>query len=187
MNWTLVILLAALLLIGLWTLVPVLAGLPWRAAAPERIRRALRLAQVRPGETVYDLGAGDGRVLFVAAGEFGARAIGVEISPLHCLLVAVRARLTGAGAQVRVRLGNFYTADLHDADVVLAYMTSAQSGRLRPHLEHQLRPGARVVTIAFELDGWRPDAFDREAWLCLYRMPAGPGKLDDLLLQNISG
>src|SRR5450759_272917 len=75
-----------IILVASWLVIPILAGLPWRPTSPERIRKALHMAQVLPGEHVYDLGSGDGRVLLVAASEFGALATGIEISWLHCLL-----------------------------------------------------------------------------------------------------
>jgi len=173
-----------LLACGLWVVVPLLSGLPWRPTSAVRIRRALSLAQVQPGERVYDLGSGDGRILFAAARDFGARATGIEISPLHCLLTWLNARLSYPGKPIHVRWGNFYTADLSDADVVLAYMTSKQAGRLKPALERQLQPGARVVTMAFELEGWQPQDFDQEALLYLYRMPPEPGSLGSFLARQ---
>jgi SAM-dependent methyltransferase len=172
---------------GLWLVVPFVSGLPWFPTHEGRVRKALKLAQVQPGEVVYDLGAGDGRVLILAAREFGARAVGIEISPVHCLVAWVKARLAGVGRQVKVRLGNFYTADLADADVVFAYMTSSQAPRLRPYLESHLRRGARVVTISFDFEGWQPTAFDKDALIFLYCMPPEAGNLSTFLTQQALG
>jgi SAM-dependent methyltransferase len=169
---------------GLWLVVPFVSGLPWFPTSYNRVRKALKLAGVRPGEVVYDLGAGDGRVLIVAAGEFGARAVGIEISPVHCLEAWLKARFNRLGRQVSIRLGNFYTADLAEADVVFAYMTSSQAPRLRPYLESHLRPGVRVITISFDFDGWQPSDFDRDNLIFLYRMPPQPGNLSTYLSQQ---
>ncbi len=179
------LLLAAFVIVyGLWVIVPFLSGLPWFATRRTRIRKALQLAQVQPGETVYDLGAGDGRVLIMAAREFGARAIGVEISPVHCLVAWLAALFNGVAGQVSIRLGNFYTARLGDADVVFAYMTSKEAPRIQRHLEQQLRPGTRVVTIAFDFDCWQPDDFDNQELIFLYKMPPTPGNLTSFLEQR---
>jgi len=175
------------LLGGLWWLMPILGGLPWIPTAHARIRKALELAQLRPGERLYDLGAGDGRVLILAAREFGARAIGIEFSPLHCLLAVWLARNNRLGAQVTVRREDFFQTDLRDADVVFAFMTSRQAPRLRTHLESQLRPGARVVTVSFDLDGWQPTAIDQTNLLFLYKMPPTPGNVASFLEQNNKG
>lgn len=185
------VLLQALAMIGLvlgllyavWLLAPILYGLPWVPTGHARARKALELAQLRPGEVLYDLGAGDGRVLLLAAREFGARAIGVELSPFHCLLAAWLARRSRLETQVTIRREDFFKTDLRDADVVFAFMTSRQAARLRTHLERQLRPGARVVTVSFDLDGWQPAAIDQENLLFLYIMPPTPGGVASYLAQ----
>ncbi len=175
---------AFVIVYGLWLVVPFIAGLPWYPTRAGRIRKALRLAQLKPGETIYDLGAGDGRVLIMAAREFGARAIGIEISPVHCLVAWLASVFKRVDGQVSVRLGNFYTANLADADVVFAYMTSKEAPRIRAHLERQLRPGARVVTISFDLDCWQPDDYDNQDLIFLYKMPPTAGNLTSFLEQR---
>ena len=175
-----------LVFFGLWTLVPILAGLPWRPTASGRVRKALTLAKVQPGEQVYDLGCGDGRVAVMAASEFKARAVGVEISPLHCLASLFLAWRSRVSDQVSIKMADFYTVDLRVADVVFAYMTSAQVGRLKPHLEEQLKPGARVVTISFDMDGWEPQAVDHDELIFLYQMPSQPGSLTTFLEKDLA-
>lgn len=170
-----------LVLVGMWLFVPILFGLPWRPTAAARIHRALKLAGLRPGERFYDLGAGDGRVLFAAAGEFGARAVGVEISPLHCLVIGLSARLRGLSDRVSVRCADFNSVPLGDADVVFAYMTAGPAERLRPRLERQLKPGARVVAVSFSFAGWKPVDYDPETLVFVYRMPPEPGGLEAYL------
>ena len=86
---TLIILIVAFLC-GLWLMIPYFYGLPWVPTHYKRIRKALDLAQLRPGEVLYDLGAGDGRVLIVAAREYKARAIGIEIEERYCEIAAKR-------------------------------------------------------------------------------------------------
>src|SRR5215213_7865038 len=108
-----------LLIVGLlWILVPVLYGLPPVPTKPERIQKALRLANLQPNETLYDLGAGDGRVLFIAVRDFGAKAVGIEVGPVQCALMRLRVIASGFGNQIQVRWANFYNADLREADVV---------------------------------------------------------------------
>jgi len=160
-----------LFVLGLWLLVPSLYGLPWIPTREKRIRKALQLAKLQPGETLYDLGAGDGRVLLMAAGEFMAQAVGIEIGPAQCMLGWLRIWLNGNRDRVRMRCGNFYEADISDADVVFVYATSVQTSRLLPLLEHQLRLGARVVSIAADFPEWRPKLVDRETLIFVYEMP----------------
>lgn len=171
-------------LLGLWVILPALTGLPWVPTREPRIRRALEMARVQPGETVYDLGAGDGRVLLVAARDFGARAVGIEISPLHCWQARVRAAFAGLTGQVVVRRGDFYRADLREADVVFLYITSAQAGKVRALLEGQLRDGARVVSISADIPGWEPVAVDKPQLIFLYQMPPAPGGVESYLMRQ---
>ena len=186
------ILLAGLLLLavvmflaGYWLILPGLAGLPWRPTSSARIRKALEVARLQPGETIYDLGSGDGRVLVMAAREFRAHAVGVEISPIYCMLGRFSTQMHGLEGLVRVVRGDFYKADLSDADVVFAYMTSRQAARLKPVLDRQLRRGARVVTISFDLDGWEPDQVDVAELIFLYEMPPHPGSLETYLAKRL--
>jgi len=166
-----------LLLSGLWLIVPALYGVPWVPTREKRIRRALQLANLQPGETLYDLGAGDGRVLLMAANEFGARAVGIEIGPIQCLVGWLRILFNGhrprrgSGQRARIRCANFYKTDVSDADVVCVYAISSQTSRLLPLLERQLHPGARVVSVAADFSGWIPKTVDRELLIFLYEMP----------------
>lgn len=160
-----------LIILGLWILVPSLYGLPWIPTREKRIRKALQLARLHSGEVLYDLGAGDGRILLTAAKEFGARGVGIEIGPVQCLLGRLRIWLSGTRKRVRMRCGDFYKADISDADVVFVYATSSQTSRLQPLLEQQLRPGARVVSIAADFPDWRPQFVDREWLIFVYEMP----------------
>lgn len=162
--------LALLAVLGLWLLIPSLYGLPWVPTREKRIRRALQLAKLQPGETFYDLGAGDGRVLLIAAKEFGAQAIGIEIGPVQCLLGWLRIWFSGSRQKVRMRCGNFFKADISDADVVFVYATSSQTSRLLPLLKRQLCPGARVVSIAADFPNWQPDFVDRELLIFVYEI-----------------
>ena len=169
---------------GLWVVVPNLFGLPWVPAPRKRIRSALQLANVQPGERVYDLGAGDGRALIVAARDFGARAVGVEIEPVHCVTAWLGAVIGGVAPRVSVRWGDLFKADFRDADVVLLYLTPPHAERLKPELERQLSPGTRVVSLSVDLEGWQPAAVDTDDLIFLYRMPPVRGSLVSFLAQQ---
>src|SRR5512144_2938675 len=90
------------LVILLWILVPAFYGLPPVPTKRVRIEKALMLANLKSNETLYDLGAGDGRVLFIAARDFGAKAVGIEIGPIQCALIWLRAVGSGLGHQIQV-------------------------------------------------------------------------------------
>jgi precorrin-6B methylase 2 len=152
------------------TYLSTLWGAPWAPTPLDRVDRMLRLACVQPGEMVVDLGAGDGRIVIRAARRFGARAIGVEIDPLRWLIANVAIRALGLGTQARVVRGDMFAYHLGKADVVTLYLLEGTNQRLRPHLAGSLRPGARIVSHAYSLQGWTPLAVDREHRLYLYEI-----------------
>jgi SAM-dependent methyltransferase len=146
---------------------PILFGAPWLPMPVKSARRMLQLAAVRPGETVFDLGSGDGRMLIVAAREFGAQAVGVEIEPMRAFASRLILRLFKAHPAAHVVRANLFDVDLSQADVVTLYLLANTNARLVPKLRRELKPGARVVTLAFPLPGWEPAV--RDGNICVYR------------------
>ena len=146
--------------------------------SPHRVvEMMLDAAKVKPGETVYDLGCGDGRVLIIAAQKYGANAVGVEIS--EGLVKAAREQVKRNGLENRVQVihGDALQADVSRADVVTLYLLTHSNELLRPMLETQLRPGARVVSHDFEIRGWKPkrvetcNVYNRAHKIYVYEMP----------------
>lgn len=168
----------------LWLLVPAFYGLPSIPTKPDRIRNALKMANLQPNETLYDLGAGDGRVLLIASGEFGAKAVGIEVGPVQCALISLRAIASGLGDKIQVRWGNYLNSDLHDADVVFLYVTSQEVLKLASYLEKQLKQGARVVSISADFQQWEPSNFDEHDLIFTYEMPPKTGSLGTYLMKK---
>lgn len=170
MQVLLAVLVITIILVGmLWILIPAFHGLPPISTHPERIRRALRLAGLQPGETLCDLGSGHGRVLVIAAKEFDANAIGIEAGFVQNMISRLNAIRNGVSSRVRIETANFLKADLSRADVIYAYLTSEYATRLREKFGRELRGGVRIVTISFDLPGWAPEFFDRENLIYLYK------------------
>jgi precorrin-6B methylase 2 len=172
------------ILILLWILVPALYGLPPVPTKPERIRKALKRVNLQPDEVLCDLGAGDGRVLLIAAREFGAQAIGIEVGPIQCALIWLRVAASGFGNQIKVQWANFYKADLHDADVVFVYATSKEVRKLAPHLERQLKNGTRLVSISADFPEWEPATMDEHELIFVYEMPPTRGNIMSYMMKN---
>jgi len=168
----------------LWILVPAFYGLPSVPTKPDRIRKALKLVNLQPDEILYDLGAGDGRVLLIAAREFGARAVGIEVGPIQCTLIWLRAVASGFGDKIQIQWKNFLKADLSTGDVVFVYATSKEVRRLASYLEKQMKPGSRVVTISADFPEWEPSTFDEHDLIFVYQMPPKPGSLTSFLLEK---
>lgn len=124
---------------------------PWGIA-----RRMLELAALRPEDTLYDLGSGDGRIPILAAQEFGCTAVGIEKDRDLCRYSDRRVRELTLEKQVQFQWADFFEADLRPATVVTLYLLSAVNGQLQSRLASHLRPGSRVVALDFEIPGWRP-------------------------------
>jgi SAM-dependent methyltransferase len=174
-----------LFLIGLsWILVPAVYGLPPVPTRFSRIRKALKLVNLQPDEVLYDLGSGDGRVLIIAAREFGAQAVGIEIGPAQRAVSWVKVLSNGVRHRVRIEAGNFYKSDLREADVVFVYATSKEVTKLASHLEKQMKPGSRLVSISADFPEWEPSAFDERELIFVYEMPPKRGSLTTYLLKT---
>lgn len=118
------------------------------------VRRMLNLADVRPGERLIDLGAGDGRIVIAAASEFGANALGVELHPERYAII--RSSAASLKPSLQAVRQNLFHADLSNADIVTMYLLPSVNEALRKKLERELRSGARVVSHDFSIPDWTP-------------------------------
>jgi SAM-dependent methyltransferase len=117
----------------------------------------LRLAQVRPGDMVYDLGCGDGRIVIAAAERYGARGVGVDIDPRRVAEAQAAARRAGVDGRVRFAVQDLFQTDFSQASVVTLYLFPEMNAKLKPKFLAELRPGARIVSHQFGIAGWAPD------------------------------
>lgn len=154
--------------IGASIVLPAFVGGAWSPTTMARVRAMLHIARVQPDDIVYDLGAGDGRVIVTAAQQFGARAVGVEVDPLRTALCRLRIRGAGLQHRARVEQANFFHVDLRSADVVTFYLSQAAADKLQAKFADELKPGARVVSHGRPLPDWTPTAVDEEHRLYLY-------------------
>jgi protein-L-isoaspartate O-methyltransferase len=141
------------------------------------VDRMLELASIKPGETVFDLGCGDGRVLFSAAQRFKAKGYGIELSPNLVRMTNEQIKRLNLESQVQITQGSLLDTDLQSADVVILYLDTGANDMLKPKLEKQLRSGSRVVSHDFEVRGWKPakvekmKAYNRTHTIFVYTMP----------------
>jgi len=129
---------------------------PFDPTPREVVERMLLLANVKSGDVLYDLGAGDGRVVIAAAKKYGIRAVGFEIDPGLVKLARENVRQQGVEQLVEIREQDFLTVDLSRASVVTLYLSYDGNLALRPQLMRQLRAGARVVSYTFDMGEWQP-------------------------------
>jgi predicted RNA methylase len=120
------------------------------------VEQMLEAGHVKPGDVVYDLGSGDGRIVITAAQKFGAKAVGVEIRADLCRIATERIKSLGLEDRVRMVQGSALRVDLSAADVVTMFLLTTSNERMKPILEKQLRPKTRVVSNQFPIKGWKP-------------------------------
>jgi len=122
------------------------------------VKRMLKLADVRAGETVIDLGSGDGRLVIAAALKYGARGFGVDLDPRLVERSNEAARRAGVADRVKFLRQDLFQTDFRAADVLTLYLLPDVNMALRPKILSDLRPGTRVVSHDFGMQEWRPDA-----------------------------
>ena len=116
----------------------------------------LKLADLRAGEVLFDLGAGDGRTVMMAAKSFGARAVGVELREDLAKKALSTIHDNGLANRVTIVNGDMFSVNLTSADVVFLYLTTSANEKIRPKLETELKKGVRVVSHDYEIVGWKP-------------------------------
>jgi predicted RNA methylase len=120
------------------------------------IQHMLKLADLKAGEVLFDLGAGDGRTVIMAAKSFGARAVGVELREDLAKKALSTIHDNGLADRVTIVNGDMFSVQLTSADVVFLYLTTSANEKIRPKLETELRQGVRVVSHDYEIVGWKP-------------------------------
>jgi predicted RNA methylase len=116
----------------------------------------LQLAELKPGEVLFDLGAGDGRTVMMAAKTFGARAVGIELREDLAKKALSTIHDNGLADRVTIVNGDMFSVNLTSADVIFLYLTTSANEKIRPKLETELKQGVRVVSHDYEIVGWRP-------------------------------
>jgi predicted RNA methylase len=144
----------------------------------------LGMANLKPGETLYDLGCGDGRILITAVQKYHVKAVGVEISDRLARTAEDNVKALGLENQVKVIRGDFMQTDLSAADVVTLYLMTTANESLRPNLEKYLKKDARVVSYDYPIPGWKavgeeetdPSRFGNRHTIYLYQVPISLNK-----------
>ena len=120
------------------------------------IQFMLKLADLSAGEVLFDLGAGDGRTVIMAAKSFGARSVGVELREDLAKKALTSIHEGGLANRVTIVNGDMFSVNLSSADVVFMYLTTSANEKIRPKLETELKKGVRVVSHDYEIVGWKP-------------------------------
>ncbi len=122
------------------------------------VAEMLAVARVGPGDVLFDLGSGDGRIVIAAARRFGIRATGIDIDPQRIAESKRNADTAGVSHLVDFMEADLFATDLRNASVVTLYLLPELNVKLRPKLFSELRPGSRVVSHSFDMGDWKADS-----------------------------
>ncbi len=143
-----------------------LFGAPYVPTLAPQVKAALRLAGLKPGDTLLELGCGDGRVLIAAAGQ-GINAVGYELNPLLFLVAWSRTRRYRG--QIKVVWGNFWRQDWPPAEAVFTFLLARYMPKLDKKLMHYSPKPVKLVSCAFTIPNRKPDAEVSGVYLYTYR------------------
>ena len=125
------------------------------------VDKMLEMARVTPADVVFDLGSGDGAIIIRAAQKFEARGVGIEIDAELVRKAQANASRGKVEHLTEFRVQDALSVDASEATVVTLYMLPEFNAKLRPILDRQLKPGARVVSHDFAVEGWVADRVER--------------------------
>jgi ribosomal protein L11 methylase PrmA len=128
---------------------------PWVPTMSEFIEGFFKLAPVSSSDVVYDLGSGDGRLLFAALENGAGRCVGIDIDSKKVNGAKALAREKGLDSKVTFIEGDFLDQDLSEATVILCYLFPEALRALRPKFERELKPGTRIVSEVFTVPKWK--------------------------------
>ena len=150
---------------------PNIKGAPWVPTRMKKVRKMLTMADIKPGDVIYDLGCGDGRVIVMAARRFKAKAIGVEIDVFRFLWCQFLITILGLRRRVKVVLGDFFKKDLRGADIILCYLLQSTNDRLEEKLLTELEPKTRIVSNTFMFHNLPLIKSDGKSGIYVYEIP----------------
>jgi 2-polyprenyl-3-methyl-5-hydroxy-6-metoxy-1,4-benzoquinol methylase len=144
---------------------------------PEVVDKMLRMAAVKEGDVLYDLGSGDGRIVITAAKQHKVRGVGIDIDPQRIREAEENARAAGVTDLVRFSNEDLFQANISEATVVTLYLLESLNEKLRPKLLRDLKPGTRIVSHAFRMGDWEPERSDDVNGVMIYYWTV-PAKTD---------
>jgi SAM-dependent methyltransferase len=158
-NILLVLVSGGVLLMLATAVINILMMVPYVPSRKKVVKHLVKIAGLKNGEKIYDLGCGDGRILIEAKKNANVTAVGFEAAPIPFLLALMRKHLSRSNVKISMR--NFFKQNLGDADVVFCYLGPDTANRLANKLSSECRAGTRVYSHTFKIDGLKL----KKSWL----------------------
>lgn len=146
--------LVAFLFLLVPTIVALIQGAPFVPTPMNAAKKMIKLAGIKKNEKVVDIGCGDGRLVYIAANDYEAQAVGFELSPLVWCLAKIRKIFWRSKA--KIKFGDFRMFDLSKTDYIVCYMLPETLAKFVPKFEKELKKGAKVISYAFHIADWAP-------------------------------
>jgi hypothetical protein len=127
---------------------------PWVPLRMNTVDRMLELANIKPGETVMDLGSGDGRLLIRAVKNHQARGVGVELNPIMAWVSRLDLGMRRMNKDIKIKRQDMCKTDISQADVIMTYLLPEANQKLEKKVMIEAKPGARVISYAFHYPNW---------------------------------
>lgn len=144
---------------------------PWKWETSEQVAREIcKLAKISEKDVIYDLGSGNGTALIIAASEFKASGVGIEIDPLRFFISIIKVRSKKLNSKIKIFRKNFFDINLSEASVINVYLVPKALQRLKPKLLKELKPGTRLVSYKYEID-LPLVKYDKKNQIRLYKVP----------------
>ncbi len=124
---------------------------PWWSTSKEKSRKICKLAKIKPEDLIYDLGSGNGTALIIAAKEFGAHGVGIEIDPLRAFVSRFLIKHNGLENKINIKRKNFFKEDISNADAVFLYLVPKTLESLIPKFKRELRKGTKIVSYKYQM------------------------------------
>jgi len=145
----LVLIITAFLLTKIIFALSTFLGAPFVPVSEKEIKSILKLANPKPGEILYDLGSGDGRIIIEVARKYDVKAFGIEINPILVCFSRWKIKKLGLQAKVKVLRDNFFKKDTSQANIIITYLLQTTNERLEKKFLSELRPGTRIISKSF--------------------------------------
>lgn len=134
-------------------------GAPFVPLEPDVVEHVMQLADIRPGQVFYELGSGDGR-LVISAALRGATAYGVEIDKFRVIYSRLWIGLLRLSNRAKILHENIFQVNLSEANIVCMYLLQSTNEALQQKLLLELKPGTKIISVAFTFPGWKPKVVD---------------------------
>lgn len=169
-NTILLLIIIFLFIILSWVWPPDSPWAPWWRTDKNKARAMCRLGKIDKNDVIYDLGCGDATALIIAAKEFGARGVGIEIDPLRVFISKLRIKFNNLSKAIKIIRKNFFNEDLSPATVIFAYLVPRALERLKPKLLEELKQGTLLVSFRYKIS-LPLVSYDKKNDIFLYKIP----------------